>query len=101
MQKLLRQYAGRENIGKLTRFFECVRKRDWGKLRDFREFKGDRDAVVANVVACNKGGAVIVLKSVFELYAPDELLILEPITLDDIRGIKMLIDSDAWQTINS
>lgn len=93
--------CGRENISELTTFFECVKKREWARLRGFREFKGDRDAVVANVVACNKGGAVIVLKSVFELYAPDELLLLEPITQDDLRVIEVLIDEDAWLTINT
>jgi hypothetical protein len=71
------------------------------RLRGFREFKGDRDAVVANVVAYGRGGAVIVLKSVSELYAPDELLLLEPIGRDDIRVLKTLVDTGDWQPINS
>jgi len=92
--------CGKENISELTTFFECVKQRKWARLRGFREFKGDRDDVVANVVACSGGGAVIVLKSVFELYAPDELLLLEAIGQDDIRVLKTLIDPSDWKTIH-
>ena len=93
--------CGKEYLTELTTFFECVKKREWARLRRFREFKGDRDAVVANVVACGRGGAVIVLKSVFELYAPDELLLLEPIGEDDILVLKTLVDTGDWQSIGS
>jgi hypothetical protein len=89
----------KKNVPALTKFFECARNREWVRLLEFREFKGDCDDLVANVIACSGGGAVIVLKSVFELYKPDELLLLEPITQDDVRVLKTLISADNWQTI--
>jgi hypothetical protein len=84
----------------LTKFIEYARTRQWVKLREFHEFSGDRDDLVANVVACHGGGALLVGKSVFELYAADELLLLEAITQEDVPALRTLIDADRWQTIN-
>jgi len=92
--------CGEEYLAELTIFFECARNRQWARLRGFRNFKGDRDAVVANGVACSEGGALIVLRSVAELYAADEVLLLEPITRDDIGVLKTLIAADEWQAIS-
>ena len=92
--------CGEEYLAELTTFFECAKNRQWAKLRGFRSFKGDCDAVVANVVACDGGGALVVLRSVFELYAADEVLLLEPLTRDDIGVLKTLIGSDEWQAIS-
>src|SRR5471032_1715048 len=86
-----------QDLNTLTKFIGYARARQWVELREFREFKGDRDDLVANVVACGRGGAPLVVKSVFELYAADELLVLEAITQEDVRVLRTLIDADRWQ----
>jgi hypothetical protein len=93
IQKLMRMVG-------LTKFIEFARTRQCVKLREFHEFSGDRDDLVANVVACPGGGALLMGKSVFELYAADEFLLLEAITQEDVRVLNTLIDADHWHTVN-
>jgi hypothetical protein len=45
----------KQNLDRLTKFIEYARTRQWVKLREFREFKGNRDDLVANVIACGGG----------------------------------------------
>jgi hypothetical protein len=92
----------KDNVAQLTTFFEYVKNRDWTRLREFQGFRGDRDDAVVYAIACSKGGgAIIVWKSVFELYAPNELLLLEPVTQDDINTLTKLVDPASWQTFDA
>ena len=89
-----------QNQGRITEFIEYARTRQWTHLREFQEFKGDKDDLIAKVIACGERGVLIVMKSFVELYASDELPFLEVINQDDIRALRSLIDADRWYPIN-
>jgi hypothetical protein len=93
--------CAKEKVARLTAFFELVKNRKWADLREFQEFRGGCDNAVVYAIACSssKGGAVLVLKDMFELYAPDELLLMESTTHDDVSVLKTLVRPDDWQTI--
>lgn len=91
----------KENLDRLTKFIEYARARQWLKLREFQEFKGDKDDLVANVIACGERGVLLVIKSVCELYAADELVILDTITQHDMVVLRALIDADCWHPTNN
>ncbi len=90
----------RENLDRLTRFIEHARTQQWVELREFKEFKGDNDDLVAHVIACGERGVLVVIKSVFELYAADELVMLDTITQNHMGVLRALIDADCWHPIN-
>ena len=93
--------CAKEDMSPLTAFFECVKKREWIGLRRFQGFKGDRDDVVAYVIACGPGGCIAVVKSVFDLYAPDELLLLESISQEDVGVIRTFLPAEDWEALST
>jgi hypothetical protein len=90
----------KENVDGWTEFLEHAGGRQWADLRRFQEFKGDRDDLVAIVLACDEGGSLIMVRSVFELFSADELVVLNAITPNDIGTLRTLIASDHWHRID-
>lgn len=100
LYQLASTVVGDELTPRMTEFLGHAKGHEWSQLAEFREWKGDRDNLVAYVIAGpHRGGMVIVTRDPFELYAPDELLLEEPLTAEELDAISGLVPSAGWQDV--
>lgn len=88
---------GRQPV--LTQFFSVVKHHRWSELGNFREWRGDSDNLVAYVIkGDHSNGIVVVIKDVFELYAQNEVVILEVLSATEMERIASYLSVE-WHTI--
>jgi hypothetical protein len=72
----------------LTNLFRAARQHEWDRLLEFKEWDVESDNLVVYIISGDHpDGIVVVVKNVFELYAKDDIFLLEPITAADIASI--------------
>ena len=90
--------AGRQQIPRLTKFFELAKQREWGKLAEFQEWDGTRNVVEAFAVRCPGNTLqMIILKDVFEPLAANELYTRDTLGQLETDAVLALVPHNNWQ----
>jgi hypothetical protein len=72
----------------MASLFGSVRQHEWNRLTEFKEWDALADNLVVYVIKGDHAdGTILVVKDVFELYASNDLILLERITDSDIAAI--------------
>jgi hypothetical protein len=91
---------GEQEKHRVTELISHVRMHHWDALCSFKEWKADRDnAVVYAISGPHDGGVVILIRSRYELYAPDEVFVQEMVTADELAAISGLVPPSDWQPL--
>jgi hypothetical protein len=86
--------------GRITEFLSHARRHEWNKLVEFKDFRGDRDDLVAfALTGSHSGGMVIVIHDPFELYEGPQILVKETLTAEDVAAISSLLPLSAWKQL--
>jgi hypothetical protein len=72
----------------MANLFGSVRRHEWDRLTEFKEWDALADNLVVYVIkGDHTDGTILVVKDVFELYASNDLILLERITDADIAAV--------------
>lgn len=83
----------------LTRIFSSVRQHEWDRLAELKEWDALADNLVVHIIKGNHhDGIVLVIKDVVELYASNELILLDRITDADLAAIVGRLPTE-WRQI--
>ena len=83
----------------LTRIFSAVRQHEWDLLTEFKEWDALADNLVVYAIRGHHADAtLLVIKSVFELYASNDLILLERITDAELAAISSQTTLE-WQKV--
>jgi len=88
---------GDQEKPRVTQFFGHVKRHEWKELNQFKDWRNDRDNLVAYFIGCpNGGGMVVAVRSPFELYESDEVYSQEAITPQEQAAISRLVPPNEW-----
>jgi len=74
-----------------------VKQHEWGRLVQFKEWNAQADNLVVYVIkGDHQDGTILVIKSVFELYASNDLILVERVTDAEIAAISSYLLLE-WQ----
>jgi hypothetical protein len=83
----------------LARLFSSVRQHEWDRVAEFKEWDALADNVVVYIIRGDHAdGIILVVKDVFELYASNDLILLERITDADLEAISGQVALE-WQQV--
>lgn len=83
----------------MARLFSCVRQHEWDRLKEFKEWDALADNLVVDIIKGDHAdGVVLIIKDVYELYASNDLILLERITDLDIAAISRHLPLE-WQQL--
>jgi hypothetical protein len=72
----------------LARLLSSVRQHEWGHVTEFKEWDALSDNLIVYVISGDHpDSTILVVKDVFELYASNDLILMERITNADIAAI--------------
>jgi len=85
----------------MARLFGCVRQHEWDRLTQFKEWDALADNLIVYVIRGDHAdGIILVVKDVFDLYASNDLILLERITDADIAAISSQVALEWQQIVN-
>ena len=83
----------------LITFFESLKNRDWKRLLKAGNWEGLSDNVELYGIVCGGAVVLVVIRSPFELYDDDEILLVETVAEEDSRLLLGLAKDKTWKTL--
>jgi hypothetical protein len=92
--------VGEQDKPRVAQFFGRIKRHEWNDLIQFKDWQSDRDNLVAYLIACPGGGGMVVaVRSPFELYDRDEVLLLVTLTPEEQSVLSQLVPAEDWQRL--
>jgi hypothetical protein len=89
---------GDQEKPRTLQFFNHIKRHEWKELTQFKDWQATRDDLLAYSIACpGGGGAVVAIRSPFELYESDELFLQQVLTPEEQTAIFSLVPAGEWQ----
>lgn len=89
-----------ENQPRIIQFLRHVKQHEWNDLSQFKDWKANRNNLLAYSISCpNGGGMVMVVRSPFELYENDEVYLQEVTTPEEQPTISKVVPPGEWQAL--
>jgi len=88
--------ARKKDVPTLTEFVNHAEVHNWKALREFKKFDGSSNNLLAFMIRCFSGGALVLVRSPFELFENDEVLMIDPIEDGAFAEVVALVPATEW-----
>jgi hypothetical protein len=90
--------ASESNRSRVTELIGHVRQHRWEELTDYKDFRGDQNAlVVYAILGPHEQGAVILVRDPVELYENDEIYLQEQLNQNELSVFNSLVPKNHWR----